>query len=304
MKHAMTGNEVYKEGECFGTEIVDTKVRREKVLSHLSCLKDGMEWRSGKIKHDWSIGMVYIEKDHPEPPRTAPHPAHAKDLPQLSTLPRSARAAETHLARVFAWGHAWVHSRPEVWQVWWAKLTLELPTGLAEVLVTLHQSLTSSSALCCCYLVSFHKYWCLFVNTVYAQLCLSVCPWKTQKERSMMSQQEPSHTSLVKDLSLYSKSHWKPSRVLSKQRLWFDSCMERTDFGCYMNVQLEEKWRVPGREGINDDFCTGQFAFEVPLCPPSRGLGWDLDLVWSLEKSRLEISKVTVLPKCLPANFN
>ena len=50
--------------------------------------------------------MVYIEKDHPEPPRTAPHPTHAKDLPQLSTLPRSARAAEMHFARVFAWGHA------------------------------------------------------------------------------------------------------------------------------------------------------------------------------------------------------
>lgn len=38
-----------------------------------------------------------------EPP---PTPAPAKDLPQLSTLPRSARAAETHFARGFAWGHA------------------------------------------------------------------------------------------------------------------------------------------------------------------------------------------------------
>lgn len=71
-----------------------------------------------------------------------------------------------------------------------------------------------------------------------------------------------------------------------------------------MNVLLEEKLRVHGREGINDDFCTGHFEFEVPLCPPSRGLGWDLDLIWSLEKSRLEISKVTALPECLPANFN
>lgn len=32
MKRVMKGNEVYKEGECFGTEIVDTKIRREKVF--------------------------------------------------------------------------------------------------------------------------------------------------------------------------------------------------------------------------------------------------------------------------------
>lgn len=32
MKRAMRDNEAYKEGECFGTEIVDTKIRREKVL--------------------------------------------------------------------------------------------------------------------------------------------------------------------------------------------------------------------------------------------------------------------------------
>lgn len=118
-------------------------------------------------------------------------------------------------------------SRPEAWQVWWAELTLELPTGLAEPLLSLLQSLTSSSALCCFFLISFHRYWCLFVNTVYPKLCLSVCPWKTQKEGRMMSQQEPGHTNLVKDLGLYSKSHWKPSRVLSRQRSWFDSRIEK-----------------------------------------------------------------------------
>ena len=53
----------------------------------------------------------------------------------------------------------------------------------------------------------------------------------------------------------------------------------KEDFGCHMNVLLEEKLRVHGREGINDDFCTGHFEIEVPLCPPSRGLGWDLDLI-------------------------
>lgn len=40
MKHAMRGNEVYKEGECFWTEIVDKGKKGE---SPISVRK--MEWR-------------------------------------------------------------------------------------------------------------------------------------------------------------------------------------------------------------------------------------------------------------------
>lgn len=48
--------------------------------------------------------MVDVEKGHQEP-------TPGKDLPQLSAPPGSARATETHFARLHTWSHAQAHSR-------------------------------------------------------------------------------------------------------------------------------------------------------------------------------------------------